>query len=242
MFRLSLTRRSVAAVFGTLAACTFASPALAAGSHAVRSQSTTAVTVTATEFKFKLSKSTVPVGTVTFTVVNKGKIGHDFKIAGKKTPIIKPGKSAKLKVVFKKKGRYAYLCTVPGHAKLGMKGTLSVGVKATPPPTTTTTTTTTTTPTNSPGPGGTVQVSMFEYGFTFSPSTIPSGNVTFVMTDTGTVTHNLDIQGVKVGPFLNAGQSASMTVNLQAGHAYSFLCDVPGHAELGMKGTFTPSG
>jgi uncharacterized cupredoxin-like copper-binding protein len=83
---------------------------------------------------------------------------------------------------------------------------------------------------------------MFEYGFTFTPSTIPSGNVTFVMTDTGTVTHNLDIQGVKVGPFLNPGQSASITVNLQAGHVYTFLCDVPGHADLGMKGSFTPTG
>jgi nitrite reductase (NO-forming) len=240
MFRSFFTRRPVAAVFGILAVCTCASPAFAAASHGVRPHSTAAVTVTATEFKFKLSKSTVPVGTVTFTVVNKGKIGHDFKIAGKKTPIIKPGKSARLKVVFKNKGRYPYLCTVPGHAKLGMKGTLSVGVKAPPPPTTTTTTTTTT-PTNSPGPGGTVQVSMFEYGFTFSPATIPSGNVTFVLTDTGTVTHNLDIQGVKAGPFLNPGQSASITVNLQAGHVYAYLCDVPGHAELGMKGSFTPT-
>jgi nitrite reductase (NO-forming) len=183
----------------------------------------------------------VPVGTVTFSVVNRGKIGHDFKIAGKKTPIIKPGKSAKLKVVFKKKGRYPYLCTVPGHAKLGMQGTLSVGLKATPPPSTTTTTTTTT-PSNPPGPGGTVQVSMVEFGLSFSSSTIPSGNVTFVLTDTGSVTHDLDIQGVQVGPFLNPGQSASITVNLQAGHVYTYLCDVPGHAQLGMTGSFPPTG
>jgi hypothetical protein len=121
-----------------------------------------------------------------------------------------------------------------------MQGTLSVGVKA--PPLPTTTTTTTTTPTNSTAPGGTVQVSMFEYGFSFSPSTIPSGNVTFVLTDTGSVTHNLDIQGVKVGPFLNLGQSASVTVSLQAGHVYTYLFDVPGHAELGMTGSFTPTG
>jgi uncharacterized cupredoxin-like copper-binding protein len=241
MFRSFLTRRSLAAVFGTLAVLALASPAFAAGSHAVRAHSSAAVTVTATEFKFKLSKSTVPVGTVTFSVVNRGKIGHDFKIAGKKTPIIKPGRSAKLNVVFKKKGRYPYLCTVPGHAKLGMQGTLSVGVKATPPPPPPPTTTSTT-PSNSPGPGGTVQVSLFEYGFSFSPSAIPSGNVTFVLTDTGSVTHNLDIQGVRVGPFLNPGQSASITVNLEEGHVYTYLCDVPGHAQLGMTGSFTPSG
>jgi uncharacterized cupredoxin-like copper-binding protein len=81
--------------------------------------------VTATEFKFKLSKASVPHGAVTFTVVNKGKISHDFKIGGKKTPLLKPGKSAKLSVTLKA-GKAPYLCTVPGHAKLGMKGTLRV--------------------------------------------------------------------------------------------------------------------
>jgi uncharacterized cupredoxin-like copper-binding protein len=207
----------------------------------------TKVKVTATEFKFKLSRTTVPVGVVVFQVVNRGKIAHDFKIAGKKTPLIRPGKTATLKVVFHKKGRYAYLCTVPGHARLGMKGVLGVGVNAPHPTTTTratTTATTTTTPsttTTSTGPGGTVQVSMFEYGFTLSPATVPSGNVTFVMKNVGTVTHNFDVSGVKAGPFVNPGQSATMTVNLQGGRAYSYLCDVPGHAELGMKGTFTPS-
>ena len=197
----------------------------------------TTVTVTASEFKFKLSRKTAPVGTVVFKVVNKGKIAHDFKINGKKTPLLKPGKSSTLKVVFEKKGRFAYLCTVPGHAALGMKGVLGVGTTAPPPATTTKTTTTTA----GPGPGGTVQVSMFEYGFKLSPSTIPSGNVTFVMSNTGTVTHNFDVEGVKAGPFVDPGKSATMTVNVQAGRAYSYQCDVPGHAALGMRGTFAPS-
>jgi len=99
-------------------------PASAAGSAQARSP--TSVTVTATEFKFKLSRKTVPVGTVVFHVSNKGRLSHDFKIAGKKTPMIHPGKSASLRVVFKKKGRLQYLCTVPGHAAGGMKGTLRV--------------------------------------------------------------------------------------------------------------------
>jgi uncharacterized cupredoxin-like copper-binding protein len=97
-------------------------PALAARSHA----SATSVTVTASEFKFKLSTAVVAKpGTVTFTVVNKGKIPHDFKIAGKKTPLLSPGKSAKLTVTFKA-GKFPYLCTVAGHAAAGMKGTLTV--------------------------------------------------------------------------------------------------------------------
>jgi uncharacterized cupredoxin-like copper-binding protein len=36
------------------------------------------------------------------------------------------GKSATLTVTLKKKGRYEYLCTAPGHAAGGMKGILTV--------------------------------------------------------------------------------------------------------------------
>ena len=86
----------------------------------------TTVTVVAKEFSFKLSKKSAPSGVVVFTVTNKGKLMHDFKIAGKKTRLIKPGKSATLKVTLKKHKKYAYLCTVPGHAAAGMKGTFTV--------------------------------------------------------------------------------------------------------------------
>ena len=89
--------------------------------------STSHVTVVAEEFSFTLSRRTAPVGTVIFTVVNKGKLSHDFKIAGKKTALIKPGKRTTLKVVFRKKGHYSYVCTVRGHAAAGMKGVLAVG-------------------------------------------------------------------------------------------------------------------
>jgi uncharacterized cupredoxin-like copper-binding protein len=89
-------------------------------------QAATTVAVTQVDFKFKLSVKSVPHGTVTFRVTNKGKTRHDFKINGKKTALLAPGKSAVLKVTFRKAGRYPYLCTVPGHAQLGMKGVLVV--------------------------------------------------------------------------------------------------------------------
>ena len=88
----------------------------------------TAVTVTLgkpAELKITLSKKTVAPGAATFKVTNKGALGHDFKIAGKKTVILKTGKSVTLKATLKK-GKYAFLCTVPGHAAAGMKGTLTV--------------------------------------------------------------------------------------------------------------------
>ena len=92
------------------------------------------ITVTASEFKFVLSKKTVPAGsTVVFTVVNKGKIPHDFKIAGKKTKTLKAGQKTTLKVTFPKKGAIAFICTLPGHAQGGMKGKFGVGVAAPAP-------------------------------------------------------------------------------------------------------------
>ena len=62
------------------------------------------VTVKASEFKFVLSTKAVPTsGTVIFTVVNTGKITHDFKILGKKTRLLDPGQKAILRIVFKKR-------------------------------------------------------------------------------------------------------------------------------------------
>jgi uncharacterized cupredoxin-like copper-binding protein len=116
MLRVSLFVAALVAIVGVVAG-----PSVAARAHSTG----TAVTVTASEFKFKLSKTSVPHGSVTFTVKNAGHVGHDFKIGGKKTPTISPGKSAKLTVTLKA-GKAAYLCTIPGHASAGMKGSLTV--------------------------------------------------------------------------------------------------------------------
>ena len=96
------------------------------GSNAL---SATTVNVTAgkpSEFHFILSKKTIVKGRTTFKVTNKGTIEHNFRIAGKKTVLIKPGKTATLKVTFTRAGKFPFLCTVPSHAAAGMKGTLTV--------------------------------------------------------------------------------------------------------------------
>ena len=114
-----------------LAAIAIASLALVqfASAHGDRSTAatTTAIQVKGGEFFFRLStKSVSRPGKVTFIFKNIGHVLHDFSIRGRKTPLIQPGKTAKLVVSFTKKGKYAYLCTVPGHAQAGMKGTFTV--------------------------------------------------------------------------------------------------------------------
>jgi uncharacterized cupredoxin-like copper-binding protein len=217
----------------------------AANTHRA-AKATTKITVKASEFKFVFSKRSIPAtGTVIFTVVNKGKITHDFKIGGKKTPNLLPGKSAKLTVKFKKKGHFAYSCTIPGHAAAGMKGTFSVGVKAVkpppPPPTTTTTAPppTTTTSTVPVGTGNTtVTVNMVEYAFQLSQSTMPSGKITFIINNKGNEVHNFAILGNKAGAQIGPGTSETWTVSLPPG-TYNYQCDVPFHASFGMVGQFT---
>ena len=86
--------------------------------------SATTITVTAKEFKFVLSAKSAKAGKVTFKVKNAGKLDHDFKIAGKKTPMLKPGKSATITATVKK-GKNSYICTVSGHAAAGMKGSFT---------------------------------------------------------------------------------------------------------------------
>jgi plastocyanin len=79
------------------------------------------------EFRFTLSQSKVKRGTtVTFVVTNLGTLRHNFRIAGKKTPLLKVGRSVELDVTFDKPGRYRYICTMSGHAAAGMQGVLVV--------------------------------------------------------------------------------------------------------------------
>jgi plastocyanin len=118
--RVSAVRAAAVAVI-VAALAILAAPALGARSHAGGAH----VAVVATEFHFKVTPASVAHGSVTFTVTNKGKLSHDFKIGGKKTALIQPGKSATLTVTLKA-GKAPYLCTVPGHAAAGMKGILTV--------------------------------------------------------------------------------------------------------------------
>jgi uncharacterized cupredoxin-like copper-binding protein len=141
-----------------------------------RTSKPTVITVIAgkpSELRFQLSKNTkLAVGTYTFKVTNKGLGYHTFKFctkpvknaskntcAGKVTKTLHPGKTASFTVKITKKGKYEYLCSIPGHAAGGMKGLIGVGVAVKPAPkpsttkTTKTSSTTTTTTTTTTGGG-----------------------------------------------------------------------------------------
>ncbi|MEY2432543.1 MAG: hypothetical protein QOC92_2268 [Acidimicrobiaceae bacterium] len=216
------------------------------GGTAVRAKATT-VNVTATEFKFKLSKTKVPVGKVTFKVTNRGKVGHDFKIAGKKTKLLAPGKSATLTVTFSKSGRIAYTCTVAGHAAAGMKGVLAVGKATVPPPVTTTTrvTTTVATTTATPPPGSVpIQVLMNEYTFKLSQTSVAAGTtVFFTVVNQGVIDHNFGFPSLGVTtPNVPAGGTSTLTVTFKTAGSIYYVCNLPQHAEAGMSGFFTVTG
>ncbi len=77
-------------------------------------------------------------------MTNTGTLPHDIRICTKalttaqvshlntcatrvSSATISPGsKATTVKATFKKAGTYEYLCTLPGHAALGMKGDLTV--------------------------------------------------------------------------------------------------------------------
>jgi len=124
-----MSRRSVFRAVSALASTAVllgAGSAVADASVHAHAAAASTIKVTASDYKFKLSPGSLSKpGTVTFKVINKGSVSHDFKINGKTSKMLSPGQSTTLKVTFKK-GSYPYLCTVPGHAALGMKGTFKV--------------------------------------------------------------------------------------------------------------------
>jgi len=118
------TRGSAAGVVvGTAVALLVPAASALAGQAGARDMS---VTVTAKDYSLSLSEKTSAVGKVTFSVKNSGKKDHSFQVNGKKTAVLKPGKSAKLTVSFGKAGSYSYSSTVDGDAGKGMKGTFTV--------------------------------------------------------------------------------------------------------------------
>jgi uncharacterized cupredoxin-like copper-binding protein len=93
--------------------------------------------------------------------------------------------------------------------------------------------------------GNQVTVSLTEFHLTVSDQTLAAGTYTFAVTNSGTVTHALEITGPGVSGQhtgnLGPGQSANLTVTLKAG-SYDVFCPIDGHKGLGMDLQLTVSG
>ena len=121
-----------------LAASGVTGAAAMAGSRAVTATNVVVTAGKPSEFKFTLSTSTVKRGIILFEVTNRGSVPHNFKVCtarnkpladscpGTGTRLITPGQSNTLRIAILLKGTYEYLCTVPGHAAAGMKGSFKV--------------------------------------------------------------------------------------------------------------------
>jgi plastocyanin len=119
-----MKRYLIAPVAVLVVAAAFA--AIAAGtSRPTATAARTSVSVSAKEFRFTLSRRRAPHGSIAFHLVNRGRLPHDFKIAGRKTRVIRRGRRATLTVTLRR-GSYRYICTVKGHAAQGMRGTFRV--------------------------------------------------------------------------------------------------------------------
>jgi mono/diheme cytochrome c family protein len=91
--------------------------------------------------------------------------------------------------------------------------------------------------------GGTLEIPADPSGalaFAFGKATGTPGPVTISMPNPAPIPHNIAITGPVngKGPVVNKGGDSKFTVTLKPGN-YEFLCEVPGHAEGGMKGTLT---
>jgi nitrite reductase (NO-forming) len=87
------------------------------------------ITVSGSEFAFTPSTLTFKKGQpAEITFKNNGTYPHNLTIAdlNVKTKTISPGEQDTIQFTPDKTGQFAFLCTVPGHADKGMKGTLTV--------------------------------------------------------------------------------------------------------------------
>ena len=93
-------------------------------------------------------------------------------------------------------------------------------------------------PTGAPpaGDATVVTASATEYAYELSTTTIPAGDVTFELTNNGSMSHDLVLEGGPGGgtDVIGGGETASFTVTLEPG-TYTLYCSVGNHRAQGME-------
>lgn len=87
-----------------------------------------------------------------------------------------------------------------------------------------------------PTAAASIDVSAFEFGFTASSETVPAGEITFTLLNTGGMEHDLVLEGVDgaATDILGPTEAGSFTVTLEPG-TYTLYCSVGTHRDLGME-------
>ena len=200
----------------------------------------TAVAIVVKEWSIAASTKSITAGKVTFVVRNAGKMKHEFVVmrsnrhhhllqmvgqqaseVGVKGEIeeFAAGRTKRLTLTLAP-GKYVLLCNLPGHYKRGQ----FISFVVTPAAAQTTQ----------------VSVSMFEMGFKLSQTKVPRGTVVFQVRNDGKLPHDFSFGSRGGGsPMLQAGQSATFTVEFATPRRYTFICTVEGHQEAGMIGVLT---
>lgn len=92
---------------------------------------------------------------------------------------------------------------------------------------------------------GVVAVEAKEYEFVPGAITVGAGTVTFSVRNSGAQEHQFEIYSGETRvdgiASLGAGATQDISVSLQAG-AYTLICKLNGHDQLGMKGSLTVTG
>jgi plastocyanin len=91
------------------------------------------------------------------------------------------------------------------------------------------------------GGGETVEISETEFALEPPEATVAAGEVTFAVTNDGSTTHNLEVEGSgveEVSETLEPGASTDLAVQLEQG-TYEMYCAIGTHREQGMEGEVT---
>jgi uncharacterized cupredoxin-like copper-binding protein len=102
------------------------------GATGSSTQAVQEVTIAAADsMRFTPAALTVEAGRpVRLTLRNEGQADHDFVLSqGVPRPVkveAKPGQSASATFTFARPGTYQFICSKPGHALAGMRGTITV--------------------------------------------------------------------------------------------------------------------
>ena len=115
---------TVTAALGAAVVCGVATAAKA------KPPATRTVTASGTALRYNVASLSAPAGRVKLVLNNKASIRHSIAISGrsittKKGRVVGKGGTSTVTITLAA-GRYTYFCHVEGHAKSGMKGTLTV--------------------------------------------------------------------------------------------------------------------